>query len=305
VECSRQIHLIGYPMDLGAGRKGVDLGPAALRIAGIQNKLEILGYSVTDLGDICIYPRQDLTIFDPRLKYVEEIARAAQILADQVETSLSRGYFPLCLGGDHGVAIGSIAGVSAFCKKNGRTPGVIWIDAHADMNTEYTTPSGNIHGMALAIALGFGDQRLTHLNGYAPKITPGNSALVGIRKLDTLEKETLKRWRLPVYTMTDIDRKGVDFIIRKILKSLRTHVDHIHVSFDVDSVDPQVAPGVGTPVPGGLTYREIHLLMETIAECGCMSSMDVAEVNPILDMGNTSAELASDIVASSMGMRIL
>jgi arginase len=303
--CNRSIDMIGYPMDLGAGRRGVDMGPTALRIAGIQEKLECLGYSVNDLGDICIHSRQDLKISDPRLKYVDEIATAAQILADQVEKSLAQDHFPLCLGGDHGVAIGSIAGVSAFCRKNGRTPGVIWIDAHADMNTEKTTPSGNIHGMALAIALGLGDPRLTHLNGYAPKIQPEHSALIGIRKIDRLEKQTLKNRRLPVYTMSDIDRKGIDFIIGNILKNLKAHVDHIHVSFDVDSVDPLIAPGVGTPVSGGLTYREIHLLMETIAECGCMSSMDVAEVNPILDNRNTSAKLAADIVASSMGMRIL
>ncbi|HSO67069.1 MAG TPA: arginase, partial [Desulfatirhabdiaceae bacterium] len=251
------------------------------------------------------HARQDLKIFDSRLKYVDEIATAAQILADQVEKSLTQDHFPLCLGGDHSVAIGSIAGVSAFCRKNGKTPGVIWIDAHADMNTEKTTPSGNIHGMALAIAMGLGDPRLTHLNGYAPKILPEHSALIGIRKIDRLEKQTLKNRRLPVYTMSDIDRKGVDFIIGNILKNLKANVDHIHVSFDVDSVDPLIAPGVGTPVSGGLTYREIHLLMETIAECGCMSSMDVAEVNPTLDNRNTSAELAADIVASSMGMRIL
>jgi arginase len=300
-----RIDLIGYPMDLGAGRRGVDMGPTALRIAGIQEKLEGLGYTVEDTGDIPIRIGNRPDLSNPRLKYVREISRASKLLAARVEDSLSRGHFPLCLGGDHGVAIGSLAGVSAYCRKTRKTPGVIWIDAHADMNTEETTPSGNIHGMSFAIALGYGDKRLTHINGFAPKIYMDNAALIGIRKLDRGEKQALKTRCGNVYTMTDIDRKGVDFIIRNILKRLTSRVDHIHVSLDVDSVDPLVAPGVGTPVSGGLTYREIHLLMETIAECGCMSSMDVAEVNPILDVRNTSALLATEIIASSMGMRIL
>lgn len=302
---SKHVDLIGFPMDLGADHRGVDMGPSALRIAGIQNKLTNLGYTVSDLGDIPIRNQEIQKIKNPKLKYLDEILKTTDILAKKVEKSLHSDHFPLCLGGDHSMAIGTISGISSYCKSRNIEPGLIWIDAHADLNTEDTSPSGNIHGMSVAVSLGFGNKELTNQFGFSPKIKPENVAMIGLRSVDPGERELIKKLNLKVYTMTDIDRKGIGFLIDKILKDLKTRVQHIHVSFDVDSIDPITAPGVGTPVSGGLSYREAHLLMESIAECGCMSSLEVAEVNPILDNKNRSAEITAELVASSMGLRII
>ena len=299
------ISLIGFPMDLGAGRRGVDMGPSALRIAELQQKLEKLGYSVSDTGDIKIEIMERQKIKNHQLKYLSEIIKTSKILADKVSSVLEKGDFPLCLGGDHSMAIGTIAGISSYCKKKKLKLGVIWIDAHADMNTDKTTPSGNIHGMPLAASLGFGNKELVNFYGFAPKLPPENCALIGIRSIDEAEKEIVKKLNLSVFTMQDIDKLGIHRIINKVLKQFRKNVDHIHVSFDVDSVDPSISPGVGTPVQGGLSFREAHLLMESIAECGCMSSLEIAEVNPILDDKNKSANFTVDLIASSMGQRIL
>jgi arginase len=300
-----QIELIGVPMDLGANRRGVDMGPSALRIAGLQQKLEGLGYGVSDLGDIVVENRETLPVRNQKLKYVDEIVKTATTLGHMVQRSLGRGHFPLSIGGDHSMALGSIAGVSAHCRAKGIIPGVIWIDAHADMNTETTSPSGNIHGMPLAASMGLGNPELTGIGDLCPKVAPHHCALLALRSIDPEERQTIQSLRLTACTMSDIDRRGIGAVIREILDTLRQEVDFIHVSFDMDSVDPSVALGVGTPVRGGLTYREAHLIMETIAESGLMGSMDVAEVNPILDDGNRSAEFAAELVASSMGMRIL
>lgn len=301
----KHIDIIGFPMDLGADRRGVDMGPSALRIAGIEAKLRNMGYAVSDLGDVHIRTKETQNIANPRLKYLDEIVRASEILAQMVEGTLQKGRFPLCIGGDHSMSIGSIAGIASYCRKNDGTLGVIWIDAHSDMNIEDTTTSGNIHGMPMAASLGMGNEKLTDLLGFAPKVRPENCALIAIRSIDNLEKKNIRRVNLPVYTMSDIDRKGAYGIIDEVLRSLEERVDHIHVSFDLDGLDPSVATGVGTPVPGGLTYREAHLIMETIAERGGMGSMDVAEINPILDHKNESAEFTAEIVASVMGKRIL
>jgi arginase len=302
---SKKVDLIGFPIDLGSGRRGVDMGPSALRIAGLAPRLERLGYAVHDRGDIpvLIMERQDPG--DPKLKYLKEILRTSAALAQKVEESLNNEHFPLCLGGDHSMALGAIGGIAAHCKTAGKELGVIWIDAHADMNTDETTPSGNIHGMPLAAAVGLGHETLTGFNGITPKVKPGNCVIIGARSIDDLEKQNIKQAGVQVYTMNDVDKLGIHRIISRVLKQFNQTVDHIHVSFDVDSVDPSVAPGVGTPVPGGLSYREAHLLMETIAECGCMSSLEITEVNPILDYMNKSAEFTVEIVASSMGQRIL
>lgn len=299
------VDIIGFPMDLGTSRRGVGMGPSALRIAGIVEKLKNLGCRVVDHGDVPIKMRENLQVADPKLKYLEEIVRASRVLAGKVENALTRRRVPISIGGDHSMAIGSIAGVAAYCRRNRMTPGVIWIDAHTDMNDETTTPSGNIHGMPLAVSLGLGKRRLTHLMGFAPKIDPKNCAMIGIRSIDPLEKEIIRKLELSVYTMADIDKKGIDFIVGSVLDRLTENVNHLHVSFDIDSVDPSVAAGVGTPVAGGLTYRETHLMMESIAECGCMHSLDIAEVNPILDHRNQSAEFAAELAASVMGKRIL
>jgi len=299
------VELIGFPMDLGADRRGVDMGPSALRIAGVTEKLSALGYAVIDGGDIPVGIQEQQQVRKPNLKYVDEIVKTAEILAAQVCNSLEAGHFPLCIGGDHSMALGSIAGIAEFCRSRGRTPGVIWLDAHADINTDKTSPSGNIHGMPLAASLGIGSSKLTQVSGFTPKVRPQHCALLAARQIDPLEKETIRKVGLPVYTMTDIDRQGIGAVIDRVLADILPGIDHLHVSFDLDCVDPGVVRGVGTPVPGGLTYREAHLVMETIAECGCMASLEIAEVNPILDHNNNSAEFAAEIVASSLGLRIL
>jgi arginase len=298
------VNIIGFPIDLGADRRGVDMGPSALRIAGIKEKLEKLDYRVVDSGDIFIQIMERQKISNPKLKYLNEILRTSKTLAAKVEKVLEKGQFPLCLGGDHSMAIGSIAGISSFCRKNNKKLGVIWIDAHADMNTDETTPSGNIHGMPLAASMGIGNEKLVNFYGFYPKVEPQNVALIGVRSIDHYEKLTIKKYKPNVFTMSDIDRLGIYKIISRVLKLLKGNVDHIHVSFDLDSVDPSVAPGVGTPMPGGLSFRETHLLMEAIAECGCISSLEITEVNPILDDKNKSAEFATDVAASIMGKRI-
>ena len=299
------VSIIGFPMDLGAGRRGVDMGPSALRIAGLQSKLENLGYDVNDTGDVKIEIMERQKVQNLKLKFLNEILKTSVSLASKVEKVLDKGNFPLCLGGDHSMALGTIAGISAHCKKNKLRLGIIWIDAHTDMNTEETTPSGNIHGMPLAASLGIGNVKLVNLYGINPKLKPENCALIGIRSVDTAEKMNIKKLKISVSTMADIDKVGIYRIMVKTLKHFKESVDHIHVSFDVDSVDPSLAPGVGTPIPGGLSYREAHLIMESIAECGCMSSLEVAEVNPILDHKNKTAIFTTDLIASSMGQRIL
>jgi len=299
------VSIIGFPMDLGADRRGVDMGPSALRIAGLQAKLEALGYKVEDNGDIKIEIMERQKIKNTKLKYIDEIIKTSKMLAEKVEKVLEKGSFPLCIGGDHSMALGTISGIASYCKKRKLRLGVIWIDAHSDMNTDETSPSGNIHGMPLAAVLGLGCDELVSFLGFSPKLHPENCALIGIRSIDEAEKLNIKQLKVPIYTMNDIDKLGIHRIIAKVLKQFRENVDHIHISFDVDSVDPLVAPGVGTPIPGGLSYREAHLLMETIAECGCMSSLEIAEVNPILDYKNQSATFTAELIAASTGQRII
>lgn len=301
----RQVVLVGFPMDLGADRRGVDMGPSALRIAGIAERLRELGYRVSDRGDLSIRTQEVGELYDPRLKYLPEITRACRELADAVTTILAEGAFPLLLGGDHSMSIGSIAGVARWCRQQGKRLGLLWIDAHGDLNTPETTPSGNIHGMPLAVALGHGTPELTHLPGFSPMVEVANCVLLGVRSLDSGERRLITSVGLRTYTMQDIDRRGIYTVATEAVQYLRQHVDHLHVSFDVDVLDPSVARGVGTPVPGGLSYREAHLLMETIAELGGAQSLDVVEVNPILDDRNTSAIVAAEMVASLMGKRIL
>jgi arginase len=299
------VHLIGFPMDLGADRRGVDMGPSALRIADIDQKLEALGYDVIDEGDIEVAVPEVLKIADPHLKYLPEISLACDKLARKVKRVLKNGAFPLVLGGDHSMAIGTIAGVSAYCRDAHKRLGVIWVDAHSDINVPGTSPSGNIHGMPVAASIGIGAKQLTDVGGAFRKLDPENIVMIGLRSVDVGERRLIREHGIRAYTMTDIDRLGVYNVMKESIEYLLARVDHIHVSFDLDSVDPTIAMGVGTPVPGGLTYREAHLIMEAIAECGALSSLEVAEVNPILDNVNRSAQFAADLVASAMGKRIL
>ncbi|MDE3059346.1 MAG: arginase, partial [Bacteroidota bacterium] len=259
------IHLLGVPMDLGAGRRGVDMGPSAIRIAGITEKLSALGHAVTDEGDIPVKAPETQRIKDQRLKYLPEIVRACTLLASKAEKIMEGENFPLIIGGDHSIAIGTIAGVSSFCRKKNKTLGVLWIDAHGDMNTAETSPSGNIHGMPLAASVGLGALELTSVGGDFRKVEPKNIVMIAVRDLDEGEKSAIKKNGLNIFTMEDIDKHGMAVIITKALRKLRA-VDYLHVSFDLDAVDPQVAPGIGTPVKGGLDYREAHLIMETLAE---------------------------------------
>jgi len=302
---NKKIGLVGFPMDLGADRRGVDMGPSAIRYASLEEKLEKLGYKVTDFGDIDIKILETQRIKNSKLKYLPEIAKTSKVLAKKVEALLNKNYFPLIIGGDHSTAIGTIAGISNYCRKRNQTLGIIWIDAHADMNTEDTTPSGNIHGMPLAVALGLGDKRLIKINGYSPKVNVENVALIGIRDVDFHESKNIKKLGLNVYTMTEVDKLGVHRIIAKVLNDFKNKVDHIHISFDMDGIDPDFAEGVGTPVPGGLTYRESQLLMEMVADCGCMNSLEMLEVNPILDSKNKTAYLATELIISALGKTTL
>lgn len=281
------------------------MGPSALRIADIDDKLVALGYELIDEGDIEIQMSEILKIKDPHLKYLPEITTACGKLARKVKGVLNKGAFPLVLGGDHSMSIGTIAGLAGYCRDAGKRLGVIWVDAHSDINLPATSPSGNIHGMPVAASIGLGAPELTAVGGNFRKLDPANIAMIGLRSVDEGERKIIREEGILTYTMSDIDRMGIYTVVQEALSYLTERADHIHVSFDLDSVDPSVARGVGTPVPGGLTYREAHLLMELIAERGALSSLEVAEVNPILDNHNTSAMFASDLVASAMGKRIL
>jgi arginase len=298
------IHVIGVPMDLGAGRRGVDMGPSAIRIAGIGERLRDLGYKVIDEGDLRIRTQEEQRIKDQRAKYLPEISRAARLLAKKVERIHSHGHFPLVLGGDHSIAIGTVSGIAAYCRRRRKKLGVLWIDAHGDINTPASSPSGNIHGMPLAALLGMGPRELSAVGGSSRQVDPQNVAIIGLRSLDQGERGVLRKLHVPVYTMGDVDRFGIHKVFRKALAGLRK-VDYLHVSFDLDSIDPVYAPGVGTPVKGGLDYREAHLLMELLAESEKMTSFEIVEVNPILDERNKSAEFAVELIQSAFGKKIL
>ena len=299
------VHIIGFPMDLGADRRGVDMGPSALRIAEIDNRIRRLGYKVYDEGDVPVSRQEVLKVENQHLKYLPQIAESCENLARTVKRVLDEDGFPLILGGDHSMSIGTIAGLAGHCREQGKRLGVIWIDAHSDINTSDTSPSGNIHGMPVAVSIGVGASELTSVGGDFQKLEPENIAMIGLRSVDLGEKQMIHDRSIRAYTMTDIDRLRIDKIVEESLDYLQERADHIHVSFDLDSIDPSLAPGVGTPVPGGLTYREAHLAMEIIAERGALSSLEVAEVNPILDVKNQSARFAAELVASVMGKRIL
>jgi len=298
------IHVIGVPMDLGAGRRGVDMGPSAIRIAGIGERLRELGHKVIDEGDLSIKTQEQQRIKDQRARYLPEIARVVRILARKVEKIMSHGHFPLVLGGDHSLAIGTVSGIASYCGKRRKKLGVLWIDAHSDINTPHSSPSGNIHGMPLAALLGLGPPELSQTAGSFRKIDPRNVAIVGLRSVDVGERNNLRRLKVNVFTMEDIDKDGMHTVYKRALARMGK-VDFLHVSLDLDSVDPVYAPGVGTPVKGGLDYREAHLIMELLAESQRMTSMELVEVNPILDERNKSAEFAVELVQSAFGKKIL
>jgi arginase len=292
-------------MDLGSGRRGVDMGPSAIRIAGIHAALEELGHTVVDEGDVAIKNMEQLKVGDVRARYLAEITRVSALVCRRVERIMAQGHFPLVLGGDHSIAAGTVSGIAAFARRKGKKLGVLWVDAHGDINTPESSPSGNIHGMPLAALLGFGPRQLTAIGGTSAKVNPENVALVAIRSLDAGEKSRLKETGVEVHTMSDIDRHGIHQVMTRALSQVADGTDFLHVSFDLDAVDPALAPGVGTPVKGGLDYRESHVIMEVLHDSGLMTSLEMVEVNPILDQGNTSAVFAVELVQSAFGKKIL
>jgi arginase len=295
------IRTIGVPMDLGADRRGVDFGASAIRYAGLTDQLRRLGHTVQDIGNIVVPQPESQPTGNPHLKFLAPIVQVAEDLAQQVTATLQANEFPLILGGDHSIALGSISGVASVH----RQVGVIWVDAHADFNTEETTPSGNIHGMVLAALTGLGNPLLTHVGGWAPKLDPDNIVVIGARDLDPGEQTLLRTHHVHVFTMSDIDRYGISEVLRRAI-AIAGRQDHaIHLSLDMDSLDPREAPGVGTPVRGGLSYREAHLAMEMISDSQHLVSMDVVEVNSILDRENATARLAVELILSALGKKIL
>ena len=301
----QKIRIIGVPMDLGQSRRGVDMGPSALRVAGLQARIKQLGHQVEDIGNIQVKQAEEMSYGEKRAKYLQEISETCQDLAATTEKSLNEGFLPLVLGGDHSIAAGVAAGVADYYRKQKRQIGYLWLDAHGDMNTPESSPSGNVHGMPLATIMGFGATELVDLMGFKPKAEPGNIVVVGARDLDAQERKIVKKSGIHVFTMRDIDERGMREVMADALKYAMDDTAGVAVSLDMDFVDPSDAPGVGTPVRGGVTYREAHLAMEMIADSESMVSLEVVEINPILDEHNRTALLGVELVLSALGQKIL
>jgi arginase len=302
---AQKIRIIGVPMDLGASRRGVDMGPSALRVAGLQARIKQLGHQVEDIGNISVMQPEEMSYGEKRAKYLAEIADACKDLGVIVEKSLEESMLPVVLGGDHSIAAGTLSGVAAHFKKKDKKIGLIWLDAHGDINTPESSPSGNVHGMPLATAMGYGAAELVELQGFKPKVEPQNISLVGIRELDSQEKKLAKKSGVHVFTMRDIDERGMREVMSDALKYAMDDTDGIAVSLDMDFVDPSDAPGVGTPVRGGVTYREAHLAMEMLADTEAMVSLEIVEINPVIDEHNRTALLGVELVLSGLGKKIL
>jgi len=302
---SRTVHLLGAPLDLGAGRRGVDMGPSAIRLTQIGARLESLGHHVVDGGNVEVAVAEATQAGDPRARYLTEVAATCGQIFERVWRSVEDGAVPLTLGGDHSIAVGSVAAVAAANRRRNRPIGLLWIDAHADMNTPESTPSGNVHGMPLAALLGLGPAALVEIGGPGAKVQAKHVAVVGLRDVDTSERAIVHRTGIHAYTMADIDRRGMSAIMAEALAFVLDGTAGVHVSLDVDGLDPEIAPGVGTAVRGGLSYRESHLAMELVAESERLLGFDLVEVNPILDRHNATAELGCELVLSAFGKRIL
>ena len=300
-----KIRIIGVPMDLGQSRRGVDMGPSALRVAGLQSRLKQLGYQVEDIGNVSVKQPEEQHYGEKRAKYLNEIAETCRGLAEIVQRTLDEGYVPVVLGGDHSIAIGSTSGVASSFRKKSKRIGYIWLDAHGDMNTPESSPSGNIHGMPLATLIGYGAPELVDLMEFKPKVEPRNVSLVGVRDLDPKERRLVKESGVHVFTMRDIDERGMREVMTEALRFATDDTEGVAVSLDMDFVDPADAPGVGTPVRGGATYREAHLAMEMIADSKAMASLEVVEINPVIDVHNRTALLGVELVLSGLGKKIL
>ncbi|MFN2432668.1 MAG: arginase [Gemmatimonadota bacterium] len=299
------VQIIGVPIDLGAGRRGVDMGPSAMRIAGLADRVRGLGYEVLDAGDLDVPIAEVVDVGAQEQRYLEQIAAMCEQLAVLVRDALAEGKLPLVIGGDHSLSIGSIAGVAMHVQASERPFGLLWIDAHGDINTPETTPSGNIHGMPVAVSLGLGDPRLTHIGGFAPKVRPDKVAMIATRSLDEGERRMIQETGIEVFSMRDVDVEGISDVMEQALKIVSHGTAGFHLSFDMDAIDPNFAPGVGTQVRGGLDYREAHLALEIAADTEKVLSADVVEVNPIFDNGNRTATLAVELVESLLGKSIL
>lgn len=303
---SRTIRLLGVPLDLGAGRRGVDMGPSALRIAGIGEALASLGHRVEDGGNISVPQRETIPVGDPTLRYLGPIAQICGDLYAQTARAIADGCVPLVLGGDHSLAVGSVAAAADAARAAQGRLGLVWLDAHGDMNTGRTSPSGNVHGMPLAALLGDGPESLTHVGGRCPAVDPGDVALIGIRAIDDREAEAIHATGVNAFTMRHVDVHGISSTLHAAVEALKKRgCTRLHVSFDVDFLDPGIAPGVGTRVPGGPTYREAHLVMELLADTAMVTSVDVVELNPCLDRENATAALSVELLTSLFGKRIL
>jgi arginase len=302
---AQKIRIIGVPMDLGQSRRGVDMGPSALRVAGLQTRLKQLGHTVEDIGNIPVRQPEEQPYGEKRAKYLHEIADTCRGLAEMTEKTLAEGFLPLVLGGDHSIAIGTCSGVSDFFRRQSKKIGCLWLDAHGDMNTPESSPSGNVHGMPLASLIGYGAPELVELLGYKPKVEPRNVSIVGVRDLDAKERRLVKDSSVHAFTMRDIDERGMREVMSEALRFATDDTEGVAVSVDMDLIDPADAPGVGTPVRGGITYREAHLAMEMIADSEAMASLEVVEINPVIDLHNKTALLAVEMVMSALGKKIL
>jgi arginase len=302
---AQAIHLIGVSLDLGGNRRGVDMGPSAFRIAGLSERLTTLGVTVVDEGDLVAPIPEVKSLGDPTKKYIREIAKVCEKLYRTSLTALERGGLPLVLGGDHSLASGSVAATADFVRREKKPLGLIWVDAHGDINTPASSTSGNVHGMPLASLLGPEPAELSRIAGFSPKVRPEHTVLIGIRNLDQREKEILRDSGAHVFTMKDIDRSGIASIVEQALAIAGAATAGIHVSFDLDVCDPTIAPGVGTPVKGGLDYREAHMVMEMVADSGLLRALDLVEVNPILDDRNATAILGVELALSALGQKII
>lgn len=300
-----KIRIIGVPMDLGASRRGVDMGPSALRVAGLQSRLKQLVRQVEDAGNVPVPQAEEQPFGEKKARYLEEISQTCKNLAEIVRQALDEDMLPLVLGGDHSIAVGTVAGAASHFQKKGKRIGVVWLDAHGDMNTPESSPSGNVHGMPLAAIMGAGPPELTEIAGFKPMVQPRNVSLVGTRDLDAKERRFAKESGVHVFTMRDIDERGMREVMADALRFASDDTAGVAVSLDMDFVDPTDAPGVGTPVRGGVTYREAHLALEMIADSKAMISFELVEINPVIDLHNTTAILGVELILSGLGKKIL
>jgi arginase len=301
----RPVHVIGVSLDLGGNRRGVDMGPSALRIAGLGERLTALGVKVVDEGDLVAPIPETKSFGDPHRKYIREISRVCEKLYKTSLAALEKGGLPLVLGGDHSLGAGSVAATADHVRREGKPLGLLWVDAHGDMNTPATSGSGNVHGMPLAALLGPEPAELSRIGGFSPKVSPAHTVLIGIRNLDDREKVVIRDSGVHVFTMKDIDRSGIAAVVEQALAIAGAGTAGIHVSFDLDVCDPTIAPGVGTPVKGGFDYREAHMVMEMVADSGLLRALDLVEVNPILDDRNMTAVLGVELALSALGQKII